>query len=409
MKRRNILRAAAAGRSLGVCVCTAGFVLGPLIAAVPAVQAAPLMEAGQENQASRNLRQLRDEVEWRRLEGEVNSLEAQRREAAPPPAAQEPTVPAGAFRFRLEAVTHTPSAILSDEEFTRVTAPFVGRDVAIADLKAMLEAVNALYREKGYVVCEARLAPQRIRGGRLLVTLVEGRTGRTTVSGAEHTSAGYILGAFDLKQGEVANYREMSDALVRFNMTNDVELSVDIRAGEASGTTDYEIRTTEPPNWSASFFADTLGPRSTGRPRAGVSVTNRSVFGRRDAATLLGLVSEGSRSVYASYGMPLNSMGTRLTASVSIGSVDVIAGPSAAGDVEGDSEYYALRLEHPVYVTPQQKWTLWGEWSRQKSETDFFAVTINDGRSIPPGRASRRLSSAASRSFTSRLPSGMAA
>ena len=67
----------------------------------------PLMEAGQENQASRNLRQLRDEVEWRRLEGEVNSLEAQRREAAPPPAAQEPTVPAGAFRFRLEAVTHT--------------------------------------------------------------------------------------------------------------------------------------------------------------------------------------------------------------------------------------------------------------------------------------------------------------
>lgn len=58
--------------------------------------------------------------------------------------------------------------------------------------------------------------------------------------------------------------------------------------------------------------------------------------------------------------------------------MDVIAGPSAAGDVEGDSEYYALRLEHPVYVTPQQKWTLWGEWSRQKSETDFFAVTIND-------------------------------
>ena len=211
----------------------------------------------------------------------MNSLEAQRREAAPPPAAQEPTVPAGAFRFRLEAVTHTPSAILSDEEFTRVTAPFVGRDVAIADLKAMLEAVNALYREKGYVVCEARLAPQRIRGGRLLVTLVEGRTGCTTVSGAEHTSAGYILGAFELKQGEVANYREMSDALVRFNMTNDVELSVDIRAGEAPGTTDYEIRTTEPPNWSASFFADTLGPRSTGRPRAGVSITNRSVFGRR--------------------------------------------------------------------------------------------------------------------------------
>ena len=195
MKRRNILRAAAAGRSLGVCVCMAWFVFGPLLTAVQPVQAAPLMEAGQGNQATRNLQQLRDEVEWRRLQSEMNSLEAQRREAPSPPAAQEPTVPTGSFRFRLEAVTHTPSAILSEEEFTRVTAPFVGRDVAIADLKAMLEAVNALYREKGYVVCEARLAPQRIRRGRLMVTLVEGRTGHTTVSGAEHTNEDSILGA----------------------------------------------------------------------------------------------------------------------------------------------------------------------------------------------------------------------
>lgn len=383
MKGMNPLKGTAAARSMGVCACGAALALGALFAAAPALHAAPVDGAGQinrvdRNQVDRNLRQLREEVERRRLEGEMELLESERREAAPPPAVQKPAVPAGTFRFRLNEVTHTPTAILSDEEFARATAPFTGREVAMADLKAMLEAVNALYREKGYVVCEARLAPQRIRGGRLMVTLVEGRTGRTTVSGAKHTNAGYILGAFGLEPGEVANYREMSEALVRFNMTNDVVLSVDIRAGEAPGTTDYEIRTTEPPNWTASVFADTLGPRSTGRPRAGVSVTNRSVFGRRDAATLLGLVSEGSRSLYASYGVPLNSMGTRLTASVSVGRVDVISGPSAAGDVEGDSEYYALRLEHPLYAASAAKWTLWGEWSRQKSETDFFTVTIND-------------------------------
>ncbi len=324
------------------------------------------------------VQQLQQDVERYRQQHEVRQLQEQRRELQnQTPKAPQPS-DLGNFKFQLNGVDHNPSLILKDDEISKSVEPFIGKEVTMEDVQAMLAAINTLYREKGFVVCEARLMPQRIRNGQLFVTLIEGKTGNVTVKGAEHTSESYIKNAFDLESGKVANYRELSADLVRFNMTNDVVLSVDIRAGEAVETTDYEITAHEPNNWTATVFADTTGAESSGRPRAGVSVTNRSLFGRRDALTVLGLASQGSKSAMASYSLPINSLGTRITASASYGKVEVIDGASTAGDVKAESQYYSLRMDHPVYADAEMKWTIYGEFNRQKSETDFFAVTINE-------------------------------
>lgn len=104
------------------------------------------------------------------------------------------------FHFRLNGVEHNPSEVLTDEEIDEAVSPFFGREVSMGDVKNMLAAINARYREKRYVVCEARLKPQRIRAGRLFVTLIEGKTWALTVTGNEHTRDGYVLGAFDLEK-----------------------------------------------------------------------------------------------------------------------------------------------------------------------------------------------------------------
>lgn len=107
-------------------------------------------------------------------------------------------------------------------------------------------------------------------------------------------------------------------------------------------------------------------------------MTNRSLLGVRDNLTVLGLASEGSKSGYIGYSLPLNSRGTRLSANALFGDVEVIQGVSSEQDIQGDSSYYVLRLDHPVYADADMKWTVYGEWNRQKSTTDFFGVTIND-------------------------------
>ena len=254
-----------------------------LPAEVLAVPDAVPASRGLRNPVDRDLQQLREDVDRYRVGEEMRRMieERERRDAEPEP--KKPAPAETSFRFRLNAVDHNASSVLTAEEIAAVTKKYEGTEVDMAAVQRLLADINALYRDKGYVVCEARLRPQRIRGGRLFVTLVEGRTGLVKVTGNEHTSAGYLEGAFDLEKGEVANYRDLSADLVHFNMTNDVVLSIDMRAGEEAGTTDYEIRAAEPANWTATVFADTLGTRSTGRPRVGASVTNDGATARRSS------------------------------------------------------------------------------------------------------------------------------
>lgn len=190
------------------------------------------------------------------------------------------------------------------------------------------------------MVCQAVLQPQRISKGVLTITLVEGKTGAVSLSSAVEgkefkTRGSYILRAFDLEKGKVSNYREMLDDLVKFNMTNDIQLSVDMRAGQEPETTDYEIFGQEPDPRTFTLFSDSSGSKSSGRYRGGVSFTERSLLGWRDRLQLIGVFSHGSRSFMGSYSVPLNSFGTRLTASYSYGRVKVVDGPSEGFDVKG--------------------------------------------------------------------------
>lgn len=77
--------------------------------------------------------------------------------------------------------------------------------------------------------------------------------------------------------------------LVKFNMTNDIQLSVDMRAGQEPGTTDYEIFVQEPDPRTFTLFSDSSGSKSSGRYRGGVSFTERSLLGWRDRLQLIGV------------------------------------------------------------------------------------------------------------------------
>lgn len=327
---------------------------------------------------ARELRQLQDDWQRGRTNRQMREFEQRAPEQAMPEADRAQS-PASGFRFTVKSIGHTPSQVLTDAEFDEAVAAWVGRSIRAEEIADMLDAVNARYRARGYVVCQAVVKPQRIRNGHLEITLLEGRTERTIVSGNDTTNEDYITAAFDFREGEVANYRDMIDALVRFNMTNDVALKIDIGPGETPMGTVYRIQAQEPERWVAAVFGDTSGSKSTGRPRIGASLTNRSVFGIRDTLTVLALASEGSKSGMIGYTLPITPQGTKVSGMLSYGSVDVVDGPAADLDVSGDSTMASLRLEHPVYVTSQSKYTLWGEVARQVSKSDMFGdIRISD-------------------------------
>ena len=88
-------------------------------------------------------------LEWQRTmqrisEGREASQVEDQRETTPEDTSK-------AVRFQLNDIIVDESDVLSGEEIQAVTAPYIGKEVSIQDLYTIVEQINELYSEKGYI------------------------------------------------------------------------------------------------------------------------------------------------------------------------------------------------------------------------------------------------------------------
>lgn len=313
---------------------------------------------------------------------ELERERARRAEMEAPPAAGAPKASASGPVFTLREVAHSPSAVLTEEDVRKAAAPWLDRKIQLSEVFELVDALNRRYLEKGCAVCRATVEPQRIQGGRIFITLTEGRTGSVAVKGNRTTRESFIRSAFSLKPGEIADFRALTRDLTAFNLTHDAALTVDMHAGKDPGTTDYEITAHEPPRLRAGVFADTLGAADSGRVRAGADFTWASPFGRRDRLTLIGLASRGAKSLSLAYMVPLTARGLSLGATVTGGSVKVVEGDAASLDISGRTFSSALRLENVLHAGTTGRASVFGEITQVRSMTDMLGLRFHDERGI---------------------------
>lgn len=74
-----------------------------------------------------------------------------------------------------------PSTVLTAAELKGITDQYVGKAVSTKELYAMVEQINKLYTQKGYLTCRALLMQQTVKDGVVRLELVEVRTGTVEV------------------------------------------------------------------------------------------------------------------------------------------------------------------------------------------------------------------------------------
>lgn len=316
------------------------------------------------------LRMARAMQEWR--EAEKSEIEA-------PQQPHEEVPDKG--RFVLRTVDFDTSEILTPAVRDTVVAAYMGREVTLSDLYAIVEKLNAFYAEQGYITCRAYLPPQTIHEGRVHIGLFEGRVGMVEIQGNTHTHPAYIENRMKLKIGSVPRYRDMDEAIRWFNATNDVTLHMTLKAGEKPGTTDFVLTAKEPTNDAFTLYADNAGGEATGRWREGFYYTNRSLSDRRDRLTLGVLRTQGLNSFMAGYSYPVGLRGTRIELSYNTNATKVIGGQYHNWGIPVNGHATALQatLSHPLCVTPSMKAEALFTLSRQHSVTDLLVPSlIND-------------------------------
>ncbi|MCU0984620.1 MAG: BamA/TamA family outer membrane protein [Acetobacteraceae bacterium] len=117
---------------------------------------------------------------------------------APPPApaapVPEPTLaappaagpPAGAerLRFTLAELVIEGVTAYAPEELRPLYAGLLGREISVADLFSVAEAITARYRADGYMISRALVPAQRIENGIARLQVIEGYVSEVTLEGA---------------------------------------------------------------------------------------------------------------------------------------------------------------------------------------------------------------------------------
>ncbi len=335
---------------------------------------APAIEPARTSGA--DLNRILDNLQKTRMERELKKeMESQEKDEKPANAAPipEPSVPE--TRVNLKAVEFSESSVLPQEMLQEMAAKYVNREIGIAELKEFIGNINKWYRSHGYITAMAVLPPQEIKDGKLKVLLIEGKIGNVLVQGNANTRSGYIRGRIDVPQGELLDIRALDRDLAWFNGTNDMKVRIKLQAGEKPGTTDCFLLAYEPLDKTAVLFVDTAGNKSTGETRTGLTFSDSSVIGNRDAFTMTSLMSNSSKAAMLGYNVPISRRGTRVSLYHSFNNLLI---DNAGLEIRGRSQASGFSITHPLQVTARLKSELIFDAQRQNSENRVFGITFVD-------------------------------
>ncbi len=170
----------------------------------------------------------------------------------------------------VNSVEVAPSEILTKEEINKLVQPIVGKNVFIEDIQKVIDSINNLYAEKGFVTARAFLPEQTVQNGNIYIALTESKIGNITVEQNKWTKDGYITTRLPQKEGELFDIVELEKDVLDFNRYNEgVKLSANLKAGEKPGTTDIELVAEENFPFHVMGIMDNAGRYSTGSIRGG--------------------------------------------------------------------------------------------------------------------------------------------
>ena len=356
-----------------------GWILGitPAMAApAPPTPTPAQIEAARSSNPGVQLNQAMDYLERMRVEQQIEEDRARARaevEGAAAPKTAEQDI---AISFKLNKLETDPSQVLTDQELDAITAEYIGKEVSVPDLYKIVEKINELYTQKGYLTCRAFLQPQTIQDGRVKITLIEGKTGDASVTGNKSTKEKYITNRLHLREGEVANINTLNKDLLIFNATNDVQLRLVMQPGKAPGTTDYVIEAYEPKKQNWTVFTDNAGSYSTGEWRGGLFYNQRSLTRVRDSLSVGFIGSEGTKAGSLQYSRPVGRSGSKLNFSYSLNSVKQTKN-TRLSEVKGHASSFNVGFVQPLVINAKTRSEMSLEYNHQKSASDFLAHTAN--------------------------------
>lgn len=156
------------------------------------------------------------------------------------PAPQSPAQPEQHFdilEFVIDGNTVLPATDLEDAVY-----PFLGESRVASDVDKARDALERLYRERGYQTVQVSIPKQGVESKIIHLQIVENPVGRLRVVDSKyHTPSDIKANAPSLAEGTVPNLNTVQQDIVALNQQPDMKVTPRLKAGVAPGTVDVDL------------------------------------------------------------------------------------------------------------------------------------------------------------------------
>jgi len=314
-------------------------------------------------------------------------------------------VPTGPV-FILSGAAFEGNTIFSTSDLKQVAAPFLNREISMADLEQLRYQLTRYYVDQGYPNSGAIIkSGQTIDDGVITFTIVEGRLNEISMVGNTRLRSNYILKRIWPDSKAVFNIHELQDRfqiLLQDPLIKQMkgEIQPGIRPGEA--LLDLDITREKP--YELSIAVDNHSPPSLGSEHLFLNGIIRNLTGFGDSLDLSLGLTQGTREMGASFSIPLSHRNTLLTMGYNRNENTVIEELLDDIDVKSELESVRVSLMHPVYQSLHRKFDLGVALETKESRTSLLDIPFSFSEGYENGKSkvsvSRLIQSFEDRSLT---------
>ncbi len=211
---------------------------------------------------------------------------------------------ADSARIRVDSLRITGATVIPESELIAAAELTPGKEMSLAELRAMAARVSDYYHRKGYIVAQAYLPAQDVNAGTVTIAVLEGRYGavslRNSSALADNVANGLLSG---LNRGQTISLDPLERRLLLLSDLPGVVVRSTLVPGAEVGASDLIVDVTPGRRVTGSVEADNAGNRYTGEYRLGGTVNINEILGQGDVLSLRGLTARGLNYGRISYEM----------------------------------------------------------------------------------------------------------
>lgn len=247
------------------------------------------------------------------------------------------------------------NTVLEQQLIEKTVYPFLGPDKSIDDVEKARQALEDIYRERGFPTVLVEIPEQDVVDGLVRLAVIEGQVERLLITGSRYYSLGRIRKKVPaLAKGQVPYMPDVQAQVGALSEeSSDRKVTPIFRAGKTPGKTEVELRIDDELPLHGSVELNLNNPESTTRSRVIGSIRYDNLWQLFHSASLQYQVSPENPDEVdvwsGTYVMPTGLFDTRLAFyGVGISSNTQLSGSMGGLSVIGTGSIFGARLIKPL-------------------------------------------------------------